>query len=270
MQTGFTAVCRKRFDAYAASFAAPDGGFPFGIRIKIGHTADVCRIMEDLTPPDTDERTGQMLYLTALCHDISRFEQYQKFQTFRDSDSFDHGERSAELIRSEKILEGLPEEEIAIISEAVRLHNRITLPETCPGGVQRLVAELIRDADKLAILELLIRFFQSPPELAEAAATKMDLPETPGWTKDVLAAAVAGRQIRHCELKNVNDFKLMLFTWIHDFNSPLTAEYALTHNLYPTARTLLPADPAMDHLLELTQQFLEKKAKEQINYGEYR
>ena len=44
-----------------------------------------------------DARGRYLARLAALFHDVSRFKQYREFQTFRDADSFDHGEMSAEI-----------------------------------------------------------------------------------------------------------------------------------------------------------------------------
>lgn len=255
-----SAVLSQRFSEYAARFQQPDGSFAFGIRTKIDHTKDVCRITDTLV---AGERTfspheAELFAAAALFHDVSRFEQYQNFHTFRDDKSFDHGEKSAKLIQTENFLSGFYHADIAIVTDAVRVHNRLTIPATLPAA-SLPAAKMVRDADKLAILELLIAFFNGPEEIRSQEINKLDMPDTPGWSDDVLADAAAGRPVRHAAMRNVNDFKLILFSWAHDLNYRSAAIYALDHALYPAVRRLLPASDALDALLAQTLNFLQRR-----------
>lgn len=187
---------------------------------------------------------------------MSRFEQYARFQTFRDDKSFDHGTRSAEIIGEQDLLEGIPAEDAAVITEAIRLHNKFALPEPSSDA-----AKMIRDADKLAILELLIGFFNGPEDVRKQEIAKLDLPDSDDWTPYVLTEVLAGRSVRHTDLRCVNDFKLLLFAWVYDLNFPQSARYALDKELYPAIRKLLPDDPEIDRLLKQTMDFLSRKGQ---------
>ena len=109
------AVFERRFRDYADTFRNADGSLDFPIRCKIDHTFDVCRTTEDVCRREgmTDAETHVFL-LCALFHDLSRFEQFRKFRTFRDADSFDHGDRSEELMLSGGFLQDVPPDVKAI------------------------------------------------------------------------------------------------------------------------------------------------------------
>ena len=224
-------VFQRRFQEYVRTFSEPDGSCPFPVRMKIGHTDDVCRITRDLIAADGSftAREQEIFLLAALFHDISRFEQYRRFGTFRDDLSFDHGDRSAEIIGSAGFLDGIAPEDAQTVTDAVRHHNKLRLPPEHATAA----AKMIRDADKLAILELLIGFFNGPEQIREAETAKLGLPDSPGFSDGVLRTVLAGKGVPHRELTCVNDFKILLFAWANDINFPVSAAYALEKKYIP-------------------------------------
>ena len=105
---------KNRFREYAVSFADSPGKVPQAMQLKIGHTFDVCSITDYITEKERsvfDARGRYLARLAALFHDVSRFKQYKEFQTFRDADSFDHGEMSAENFKKKISIEKKWEEE---------------------------------------------------------------------------------------------------------------------------------------------------------------
>ena len=252
-------VFQRRFQEYVRTFSEPDGSCPFPVRMKIGHTDDVCRITRELIAADGSftAREREVFLLAALFHDISRFEQYRRFGTFRDDLSFDHGDRSAEILGSGGFLGGIAPEDARTVTDAVRYHNKLRLPPEHATPA----AKMIRDADKLAILELLIGFFNGPAEIRDSEAAKLGLPDSPGFSSAVLRSVLDGEPVRHRELTCVNDFKLVLFGWANDINFPVSAAYALKKEYYPAIRKLLPEGAEIDELLKRTLVLLAAKGK---------
>ena len=106
---------------------------------------------------------------------------------------------------------------------------------------------MVRDADKLAILRLIIRFFNgdySDPTI------RLDLPDTPGWSPAILETALSGKCVVYADMKCINDFKLGLFAWSCDLNYPASAALALDEDLFGHIRALLPESDRIDKLLE--------------------
>jgi len=101
--------------------------------------------------------------LIGVLHDIGRFEQAKQFNTFNDFKSFDHGDYGAELL--EKLLINYIDTDKYnnIIIQAVRNHNKLIIDKTLDSS-QQLFAKLIRDADKLDIMDETINLFYKGEE----------------------------------------------------------------------------------------------------------
>ena len=253
---------RAEFDRYTAQFRGPDGTLPFALAAKYAHTGEVCEITEKIVAGEGffSPRDTLVFRLCALFHDISRFSQYAEFKTFLDSHSFDHGDRSAALIDELKLATDLPAEDRACVIDAVRVHNKFAIPEDFPLA-HLAAAKMVRDADKLAILRLIIRFFNGD---CSDPTIKLDLPDSPGWTPSILETALSGKCVVYTEMKNINDFKIGLFAWSGDLNYPASAALALDENLFGRLRALLPESADIDRLLEFARVRLEKLRDKEV------
>jgi hypothetical protein len=238
---------RAQFDRYVAQFRGPGGKLDYALAAKFGHTAEVCEITEKIVAGEACFSSHETLVfrLCALFHDISRFEQYAKFRTFLDTRSFDHGSRSAALIDELGLVPELPAEDRACIINAIRMHNKFAIPPGFPAA-HLAAAKMVRDADKLAILRLIIRFFAGD---CSDPTIRLDLPDAPGWTPAILETALQGKCVVYTDMKCINDFKLGLFAWSCDINYPASAALALDEDLFGRIRALLPESAEIDSLL---------------------
>ena len=239
---------RTAFDRHVAKFRDAGGALPFALEAKFNHTGEVCEITEKIVAGEArfSPRDVLVFRLCALFHDISRFEQYDKFRTFLDRISFDHGDRSAALIDELGLVTDLPSEDRACVVDAVRVHNKFAIPADFPSA-HLAAAKMVRDADKLAILRLIIRFFNGD---YSDPAIRLDLPDTAGWTPAILETALSGKCVVYGDMKCINDFKLGLFAWSCDLNYPASAALALDEDLFGRIRALLPASDRIDALLD--------------------
>ena len=239
---------RATFDRHVAGFRDAAGTLPFALEAKFEHTGEVCEITEKIVAGEAHFSPHEALIfrLCALFHDISRFEQYDKFKTFLDRLSFDHGDRSAALIDELGLVPELPAEDRACVIDAVRVHNKFAIPADFPSA-HLAAAKMVRDADKLAILRLIIRFFNGD---CSDPTIRLDLPDTPGWTPAILDTALSGKCVVYTEMKCINDFKLGLFAWSYDLNYPASAALALDEDLFGRIRALLPGSDKIDALLK--------------------
>lgn len=164
------------------------------IRHKIGHTLRVAgncgRIAASLHMEKDD---ADFAWFLGLLHDIGRFEQVRRYGTFVDSVSVDHAEFGADLLFrdglvSEFPVRELPESRITLLETAVRLHNRLALPEGLDGEA-RCFCDLIRDADKADIFRVVTEL-----SLEERAGTSRGmLLETEGAGEEVMACVLRHR-----------------------------------------------------------------------------
>lgn len=101
----------------------------------------------DLTDKQIDIATR-----IGLLHDIGRFEQYQKFKTFWDLKSVDHGDLGVEILKeNNKIREFIEEADYdSSILTAIKNHNKYQIEEGLDPETL-IFCKIIRDADKLDI-----------------------------------------------------------------------------------------------------------------------
>lgn len=248
MDTDIFTQAREAFDRHVAKFRDAAGKLPFALEAKFNHTGEVCEITEKVVAGEARFSPQETLVfrLCALFHDISRFEQFAQFRTFLDRHSFDHGARSAALIDELGLVPDLPAGDRACVIDAVRVHNKFAIPADFPPA-HLAAAKMVRDADKLAILRLIIRFFNgdhSDPTI------KLELPDTPGWTPAILDTALSGKCVVYTDMRSVNDFKLGLFAWACDINYPASAALALDEDLFGRIRATLPESDKIDSLLK--------------------
>ena len=249
----------RRFRDYAETFRDPDGSFPPAVRQKIDHTFDVCRITAEIVRREHDTPEDAFLFhICALFHDLSRFEQYRKFHTFRDALSFDHGARSAELMLSGDFVKELTPDERELAAAAIRAHNKPRLPDTMPEAFLP-AAKTVRDADKISILKLILTLAEHP-EQRDPAMT-LELPASPGCTPSILQAVLTGNRVLYTEMRNINDFLLSLFSWSMDINRPSAAAILLESGLYGQLAGYLDDIPGKDGILDLTHARLRAAAK---------
>ena len=86
-------------------------------------------------------------------HDIGRFEQLRRYDTFLDHLSVDHAQLGCEVLRSGGFLDGLPEKDRQMVLKAIANHNRLTVE----GGLDEetlLLCRMLRDADKCDIFRV--------------------------------------------------------------------------------------------------------------------
>lgn len=132
------------------------------IALKIAHTYRVAAAADKiarrlgLSPEDQD-----LAWLLGLLHDIGRFEQVRRYDTFSDAKSVSHAALGAEVLFGEKLdgrggtIRSYVEDtsEDSLICEAISYHSAYALPDDlCPRS--RQLSELLRDADKIDILKV--------------------------------------------------------------------------------------------------------------------
>lgn len=115
------------------------------IRYKIDHTFRVVEIMERLAKKeDFSKDEIELAKICALFHDIGRFSQTNKYNTYIDRESFDHGDKAVEVLKEL----GYNNE---IVIKAAKYHNKYALPDNLSKEEMKF-ASITRDADKIDIL----------------------------------------------------------------------------------------------------------------------
>lgn len=122
------ARAQKAFADYAAHYNADDPK----VKLKIDHTyrvAALCDcIAKSLTLPPED---ADLAWLSGMLHDVGRFEQLRRYNTFIDAQSINHAALSASVLFDEGHIRDYIDDaaEDALLRTAVAWHSAFRLPE---------------------------------------------------------------------------------------------------------------------------------------------
>ena len=144
---------KEQFASYTRNYDPEDTK----IALKIAHTYRVADNCEQIAKSIglTDEEI-EFAWLSGMLHDIGRFEQVKRYNTFIDSESVDHAEFGADLLFGE---EGLISDYIddrdwdAMLEIVIRQHNKYRMDETISGKTL-VFCNILRDADKVDIFRV--------------------------------------------------------------------------------------------------------------------
>lgn len=140
----------KSFLAYADRYDRNNSK----VELKIVHTKAVTVVTERLAAAlKLPEHSRRLAYLCAVYHDIGRFEQLKRYDTFLDNKSIDHADLGCEILTKERLLDGLSAREQTMVLAAVRNHNKFRIEEELDAETV-LLCKLIRDADKCDIFRV--------------------------------------------------------------------------------------------------------------------
>ncbi|MBQ8857700.1 MAG: HD domain-containing protein [Lachnospiraceae bacterium] len=139
----------QAFEEYAANYNLNDPN----INLKYIHTGKVAENCECIAESlGLSEEDCALAWEIGMLHDIGRFEQLRRFDTFNDAVSIDHAQFGADLLFKEGLIEKFDEtgENNDLIEKAVRYHSLYRIPE---GLTERemMFCQIIRDADKVDI-----------------------------------------------------------------------------------------------------------------------
>ena len=117
----------------------------YWIKYKYDHTYRVIDFSKEIANSlSLSKKDKKEVEICALFHDIARFSQYQEFKSFKDIDTFDHGDRGVEILKEN----GYTDE---LLLKAVKYHNKYEIPAIFDERT-KLICKVLRDADKLDIL----------------------------------------------------------------------------------------------------------------------
>ena len=98
-----------------------------------------------------DDESIRLATIIGLLHDIGRFEQINKYKTFNDLKSFDHGDYGSHILSNELKDFFSIDDHYNTIVNAVKYHNKFRVDSDLDEETL-LYTKLVRDADKVDIL----------------------------------------------------------------------------------------------------------------------
>lgn len=241
------AEAEQRFQDYVDRFVQSSQADQANIDLKKEHTlrvlAEVRRIMASLklTPEE-----ARRIELAALFHDIGRFPQFARYGTFQDRKSVNHGLLGYKELRTSALLQGVAWEEARRILQTVLMHNRLQVVPGLPPELDTML-RVVRDADKLDVIAVLIREFAS--NAGGNSVVTLGLPDKPDrLSRSALEQIRSRGMVRYEQMHQVNDFKLLLLSWIYDLNYPRTREIYLERDYVWKIMQTLPRTEEVEGL----------------------
>ena len=162
----------RQFNEFVDTFPATSKS-----RLKHDHSirvADICERIAKML--NLSERQSDIAWLAGLLHDLGRFEQLAKYDTFDDSKSMDHALASEQILfnpRNETIWNytlgiNLSSVEKILLQNAIRQHSRAylspILSQVWYSPNNFVFHHILRDADKIDILRYSRRNIFTAPD----------------------------------------------------------------------------------------------------------
>ena len=245
---------RRHFIAYANGFISKAGDMRHMMELKREHCAFVARNCRELAASSSwsqqDVNTAEAL---GFLHDIGRFPQLDEYGTFMDAKSINHGERGWQALQESNVLEGLGEELRAALLNGVRHHNARTIPSDLPDAHLPWV-NLIRDADRLDIYRVVLDALEND-QLEEHPEIGLGLSMEGDPSPEVVETIRAKKAPAYTDLNNINDFLLLILSWINLMGYPATLKMMRDRRIIERFSNYLPTDiPEIGALLNDFQQ----------------
>ena len=179
------------------------------IKAKQTHSLRVMEISKQIAEGlQLSQEEIELATLIGLLHDIARFEQYTQFKTYKDLESFDHGDYGAKILQKDirKYIETEQYDEIII--KAVKNHNKFKIEEGLTDK-ETLFAKIIRDADKIDIYyQGVVRFWKGKEQEVENSIISEDVIE------QIRNSSQTKRKLKETPIDNV----MRVIAFIFDIN----------------------------------------------------
>lgn len=243
---------KQWFNSYAVSFGRGDA-----FTLKHGHTARVCvecvHLARQLNLSEADCRVAELI---GLFHDLGRFEQYQKYNTFSDLQSENHALLALKIIDRESLLNGIAEADL--IGSAIANHNKSAID----GGLNArtmLFARLIRDADKIDIWHIKTGYYLNPP-VQRKDTIEFNLPDLPNVSQAVYDAAISGHSVCTTDVRTLTDLKVLELSWVFDLNFTPSFTIVKTRGYLDLIRQFLPDTEPLRDIFAMAANFVNSRS----------
>ena len=214
--------------------------------IRVMEFAEKIAISENLS-----EDNIEIAIIIGLLHDYARFEQWTQYQTYSDIKSIDHGDLAVEILFDQNHIENFydKKENYEIIYNAIKYHNKYNISDDLDENT-KIMCKIIRDADKLDIMDLLVdgilEFKDDDEELSEKVK------------EEFLNHSLVNRR----DVKNNNDSNLLKLALIYDYNFNFSYKYTIENNILDKLYNKIKNKEMFDEYFNCMRDFLNDKLKQ--------
>lgn len=248
------------FNTLVQSYASDDEFIQKNISLKEYHTLRVCKEILYIGRKLHFNQSELLLAESmALFHDVGRFEQFKRFQSFDDRTTVNHAQLSVDMIIRDNILSSLSPEDQKEIIKAVLHHNQHHLPSG--SDHEWIYAKLLRDADKLDIYRVVTTYYQEK-QTNPNAALDFGLPHKSEYSKKILEDLLNNHTTNWEYVTTSTDMILLQIGWIFDINYLPTFQ-RLKQKQYVYTLIELLGDAELKHQIrDHVQQYFKKRLSE--------
>jgi hypothetical protein len=248
---------KKWFADYVAGFYTAIPTDNSTIRLKEKHTERVCENMILLGKAlNLSDEEMVLTETMALFHDIGRFKQYTIYGTFRDIDSENHALLGIRELVAHNVLDVCTKDEKKWITKAIANHNTATIPKK-ENGKSLFYIRLLRDADKLDIWRVFIDYYHTRDKQPNPVV-EFGLPDDPSFSPKALSALSEERFVRFQDLRTLNDFKLLLLSWVFDLNFDYSIQMVKDRGYVEKIGAILPNSHVTQKVLKHIHDYMER------------
>lgn len=239
-------VCIKEFNEYSKKYDITNKH----IIGKFHHTYRVMEYCKDIAKSiNLNEKDINLAMLCGLLHDIARYEQWTKYNTYSDADSVDHGDLACDILKKDNYISKYTKDikEQQIVLNAVKNHNKYNIENM--NEREMLFAKIVRDADKLDIIK----------EQCNSLTEMIDEPN-----KDLIDELLDKKQCSNKYDQIPHDHILRELGFIYDFNFKYSYQLIKKEHILEFKIDLLETYTRNIELLEKVYECLKKFINNQI------
>ena len=183
----------------------------------------------------------------ALLHDISRFIQIKSYDTFLDSESFDHGDKSYEILKENNFINKFTNDEYEqkMILVSVKNHNKFKIEDNLSDD-ELLFCKIVRDADKIDIM------------IEQSNSINDGIYEI---KKSLLDDIYNKRLCNNDNTETQIDYVLRTISFIFDMNYNYSLQYLIDKNIIKNKFNILESNVNIEELKEYLNDYLKLRCK---------
>lgn len=210
-------IINNWFETFVSSYVVEDEDFNDKMILKKDHSyrvvSNIRKLAESL---ELSELDSEIVSCIALLHDVGRFAQLKKYNTFSDDKSEDHALLGVQILQENDVLKSFTEKEQENIIIAITHHNKFAAP-VVEDITTDLYIKILRDADKLDILKLVVDYY-TEMKFSKDKLIELELPDKPTVSKKIYEALMKEKSAEYKYLQTLADFKLLQMAWVFDIN----------------------------------------------------
>ena len=180
------------------------------IKLKYNHSYRVAKLSEKYSKLlGYTKEDIELATIIGLFHDIGRFEQLKKYNTYSDRKSIDHALLGSKILFEDNLIEKIIDnkDDYEIIKFAIENHNKLEIEKT--NNKRALMhAKLIRDTDKVDIV-----YVEGYLDELNIRTTNDEI------SKEVKELLKNHKNILYEYEKNKNDSIAVVFSYVFDINN---------------------------------------------------